>query len=205
MRTIVRRLARRGAGAAALASVCALGACDLTDPGEDEAVRRTYEVAPHKVVCTGEGFRFCLQVRTPGTTEWGFAYDVPQGFEFEWGVTQRIVVDERNLENPPEDGSSVERTLVRVEARTSDPADSLFTLLVPGPTATSPTPGLHALDFGSESFLCDAGPDCDGLAAALDGTDAVEVTLVLGAESTDPFRVVDWRACGSPWPSCGGG
>lgn len=193
----------RGRGAALVAGLLSLGACGLLDP--DDVTRRTYEVAPHRAVCTGLWYWLCLRVRPPGTSEWSLMYETPRGFEFEWGVTKRIVVEERTIENPPADGSSIERTLVRVEVRTIDPADSLFTLIVPGEATTSPAPGLHTLDFAQESFRCAGGPDCDGLAAALAGPDAVEVTLVLGAAAADPFQVVAWRPCGSPWPTCGGG
>lgn len=189
----------RSTGMATLIGAFALTACDLTDPDD---TRRTLEVAPHQVVCSGLGYGLCLQVREPGSTTWESTFDYPEGFSFEWGVATRIVVEERELDPPPFDGSAIRLTLVRVVDRRTDPADSLFSLRLPGATTISPEAG--RFQFASAAFRCDTGPDCDGLATALGGDDAVEVTLVLGASATDPFRVVDWRACGAAWPACPG-
>lgn len=180
-------------------AAAAVAACGLTDP---DRPRRTLDVAAHKAVCAGPFHRFCLRVREPGATEWTFLYDTPRGFDFEWGVATRIVVEEREIRDPPPDGSSTERTVVRVVSRETLPPGSRFTLLVPGGTTGEEGEGVHRFDFGAEAMRCVDGPDCDGLARVLRGNDAVDVTLELGAEPDDPFRVVDWRSCGQPWPIC---
>ncbi len=187
-----------------MAGLLSLGACGLLDP-DDDVPRRTYEVAPHMEVCSGLSYWFCLRVREPGETDWELMYEHPIGFSFEWGVTTRIVVEERALDPPPLDASAVRRTLVRVESRDTVPADSIFTLRLPGDAISAPQAGVFFVPFGTLSFRCDGGPDCDGLATALAGDDAVEVTFVLGATAADPWRAVDWRACGSVWPECAGG
>lgn len=195
-------MARHTRSLAALTLTLALGACDVTEP---DVARRTYEVAPHMEVCSGLSYGFCLRVREPGASAWQLMYERPVGFVFEWGVTTRIVVDERALDPAPLDASAVRRTLVRVESRDTVPADSIFTLLIPGSTTSSTTAGLHQVQFGEVRFRCDGEPDCADLDTALAGDDAVEVTFALGPTPADPFRVVDWRTCGEPWPGCGGG
>jgi hypothetical protein len=196
-----RTSARRLAGAAlplTLAATLAATACGTTDPDDV----RTVDVAAHKAVCAGPFFRFCLQIRDVGSDEWTFAYDTPIGFEFEWGVRQRIVIEEEPIENPPPDGSSIRRTLVRIQDRRSLAADSVFTLVVPGGATSESETGVHQFHFGSEAFACTGRADCDQLATALGGNDAVEVTLALAGSAEAPFRLVDWRACGRVWPDC---
>ena len=183
----------------AAAAAWAVAGCGLTEPAP---TRRTLDVSAHKEVCTALYFLFCLQVREPGATDWEFMYGHPRGFSFEWGVATRIEVEERRIENPPLDGSDTERTLVRVVAREVLPADSVFTLVVPGGTTHSSEQGLHEFEFGAELILCILGPDCAGLHQSLQGSDATEVTLVLGPTPDAPFRVVAWRGCGLLWPGC---
>jgi hypothetical protein len=180
----------------------AVGACGLTGP---DTTRRTLEVAPHKAVCVGLSYRFCLLVREPGRSAWEFLYETPRGLAFEWGVTTRIVIEERELDDPPQDASSIVRTLVRTEARSRVPADSIFSLLIPGMTTAPTGPGSHRFTFGAETLHCDTTQpdlDCDGLAEALVGPAAVDLRLALGGTSPHAFRVVAWRACGAPWPDC---
>ncbi|NNK64327.1 MAG: DUF4377 domain-containing protein [Gemmatimonadetes bacterium] len=181
-----------------IAGALTAGACGVFGPDDV----RTVEVAAHKAVCVGISFRFCLQMRDVGTEEWMFAYDTPEGFEFEWGVRQRIVIEEETIANPAADGSSIRRSLVRVEDRRTVPADSIFTLVVPGGTTSEPAAGTHRFHFAPEAFVCSGRGDCRDLATALAGNDAVEVTLVLGETANAPFRLVDWRACGRLWPEC---
>jgi hypothetical protein len=181
-----------------IAAALGLTACGTTDP---DSVR-TVEVAAHKAVCTGPFFRFCLQVRDVNSEEWTFIYDTPQGFSFEWGVRQTIVIEEEPIAEPPPDGSSIRRTLVRVESRQSLAEDRSFELIVPGGATSESEPGLHQFHFGSEQFRCEGRSDCEALTAALAGNDAVELVLELGAQPGDPFAVSDWRACGQFWPDC---
>ena len=184
----------------ALAIVAALGSagCGITDSSST----RTVEVAAHKAICAGPFFRFCLQIRDVGTQEWTFAYVTPQGFDFEWGVRQRIVIEETTIDNPPPDGSSIRRTLVRVDSRETLPVDRSFTLVVPGGSTSESAPGLHQFHFGSEQFACGGALDCGALTQALAGNDAVELSLTLTTMPNGPFELAAWRACGRMWPDC---
>ena len=181
-----------------VAAALAVAACGGTDPDDV----RTVEVAAHKAICAGPFFRFCLQIQDVGSDVWTFAYDTPEGFAFEWGVRQRIVIEEEPIENPPPDGSSIRRTLVRVEERRTLPEDRSFSLVVPGGSTSESEPGVHQFHFGSEAFVCAGRGDCEALATALAGNDAVEVTLSLGAQVDDPFELTAWRDCGRAWPDC---
>lgn len=94
-----------------MASACAVSS-PATLYGQEETV--VLEVAPQRAPCTGEMADMCLQVRSPGETQWRLFYDPIQGFEFEEGVGYTLEVGRREILNPPADGSSFAYRLIRV-------------------------------------------------------------------------------------------
>lgn len=101
-----------------------------TDPpsAAASAVVKTLQVAPTRVECTGVGPQTCLQVRESSDAAWTLLHDPIAGFDYEPGYLYEIRVREQAVENPPADGSSVQRTLVSVLGKTPVP------LSVVGPT-----------------------------------------------------------------------
>ncbi len=95
--------------------LCAAAACgSATAPG---ARVRTYEVAAAKAPCTGSFPTECLQVRVPPATAWQLFHDPIDGFAYEPGYRYVLRVAERDVRNPPADGSSVAYRLVRVVSK----------------------------------------------------------------------------------------
>ena len=92
-----------------------LGACgDVVGPGEHIIA---LEVAARRVPCVGMAPQECLQVRRHADAAWELFYDPIEGFTHEPGFQYRLLVAEREIPNPPADGSSRAYRLLAVLAK----------------------------------------------------------------------------------------
>lgn len=92
-----------------------VGACSsISGPDEDVL---TLEVASETVPCVAVIEQECLQVRTPGESEWELFYDEISGFTHEPGFSYLIEVARRTIENPPADASGYSYRLLAILVR----------------------------------------------------------------------------------------
>ncbi len=75
---------------------------------------RLIYVAKHKVDCVGEGGMSCLLIKERPEEEWRYFYGPIEGFDHEEGYEYAIEVYVEQVGNPPEDGSSLKYTLVKI-------------------------------------------------------------------------------------------
>ena len=101
----------------AVAILCSVAvACSSsTAPGERELL---LEVSEQRVPCVGEAQQQCLQVREQSDAAWKLFYDDIEGFAYEPGFRYVLRVAERDVPNPPADGSSLAYRLLRVVSKT---------------------------------------------------------------------------------------
>lgn len=178
-----------------LAPTALLAACDLLGIGG--GIERTLEIAPYKAPCYALFPTLCLQARQLGETKFLNLYDTPGGFDFRWGLTYVIEVEEHEVSPVPEDGSSIRRELKRIVSETPVAAGSVFTMELREPEALTPLGGdRYALYFGPEEIVCSLGATCAELADAV-GREA-RISLVLAyPEGVEPvLPVVAWVECG---------
>ena len=84
------------------------------------------ELLPYPDYCIGEAVGPCLESVD------GDVYPSINGFQFEWGYRMVLTIQERHIDNPPADASSIEYELVDVESRTPvEPGTRFDLLLVP--------------------------------------------------------------------------
>lgn len=100
--------------------VGAAGCGGATEPRAGERLS-TLEVAPARVACVGVAPMQCLRVRALPDGAWQLFYDSIEGFTYEPGYTWVVRVVERDVPNPPADGSSVAYRLVTIVSRTAAP------------------------------------------------------------------------------------
>lgn len=112
----------------ALLTVAVLTGCDVTKNGTPETVElidgsqvnltaagnQVLYVNDHLVDCVGVGPQKCMLTRSDQTQDWEFDYDGIIGFDFESGYSYVLEISVKTIDNPPADGSNIERTLVRV-------------------------------------------------------------------------------------------
>ncbi|HEX9652190.1 MAG TPA: DUF4377 domain-containing protein [bacterium] len=67
-----------------------------------------------KHACVGLGPQECLLVRKKENTVWSLFYDAIEGFEYTEGFSYELLVRVDEVENPPQDGSSLKFTLLEL-------------------------------------------------------------------------------------------
>ena len=79
---------------------------------------KTVYIGAVQVACEGVAPQQCLLYKESPADEYTYLYDGIEGFEYEAGFTYELVIMEENVDDPPADGSSIERTLVEVVNKT---------------------------------------------------------------------------------------
>ena len=106
---------------AAVLALFLTAACDNGPSSPDDAVTKPLQVAPYRVECTGVGPSMCLQVRETSTAPWTNLHGEIVGFTHESGFLYELLIKEETVANPPADGSSIVRTLIRILSKTQVP------------------------------------------------------------------------------------
>ncbi|QXP66164.1 DUF4377 domain-containing protein [Polaribacter sp. AHE13PA] len=75
---------------------------------------KTIMIASAKVNCVGVAPQKCLLTKEEGAEDWGYFYSSITGFNYEEGFEYEVLISEKNIENPPQDASSKEYTLIKV-------------------------------------------------------------------------------------------
>ncbi len=86
---------------------------------------KTLIVASIKADCVGVDYQKCLLVKENETENWQYFYSSIVGFNYEEGFEYVIKVSERRIENPPQDGSSIETTLLEIISKTEKTSENL--------------------------------------------------------------------------------
>lgn len=90
-------------------------ACENNNLQENE---KTLYVASKKVDCMGLFAQQCLMVKENNQQNWEYFYDSIVGFTYQEGFEYEILVSEKRIENPPQDASSIETTLIKIISKT---------------------------------------------------------------------------------------
>ncbi len=167
-------------------------ACGLTGP---EPEVRTFEVAANRPTCFGVGPMLCLEVREPGAPDWTYMYHKPQGFEFSWGVETTIVVEETEVEDPPQDGSSIRRRLIEVLDERPVPEGTTWTTTAPSLAIVADGPDEFTYFGGSARLRCPDQPACEALRTA-SSEGWVQLTVLYPEVPDGPLLVLSSVACG---------
>lgn len=86
---------------------------------------KTLIVASTKADCVGLDYQKCLLVKENETENWQYFYDSINGFSYQEGYEYVIKVSEKRIENPPQDASSLETTLVEVVSKIEKTSENL--------------------------------------------------------------------------------
>ena len=140
--------------------------------------------------CVGESSRLCLQYEVDG--ESSYLYSWVDGFNWSWGTTYELVVLVTEVPDPPEDGSSLEYSLVElVEETDVDPGTQFTWVVNPPPPGNTPyftvdTGGVGELLDG-RTFRCDPVTVCDDMTTLQTGTEAYEIEFRYDDPITEPL------------------
>src|SRR5262245_64386111 len=180
--------------AAALLLVVGSG-CELLGLGQT----RRLHVQHFAAECVGVAIQRCLLVREPRQTDFDFLYDGISGFTFEWGYTYELDVEESDVRNPPQDGSSISRALQRVVSRTRVPAGTSFDLVITGGSERVVELSANRYRFlGDAEFRCPENLACAELRQAISASKRIHFRFTHPHDPAEPLVVADWAECFRP-------
>ncbi|PQJ80024.1 hypothetical protein BTO18_12955 [Polaribacter porphyrae] len=89
------------------------------------ASQKTITVASKTVDCIGFVSQKCLLIKDKNQQDWNYFYDTITGFTYEEGFEYEIIIAQREIENPPQDASSIETTLVSITSKIKKTSENL--------------------------------------------------------------------------------
>lgn len=184
-----RRPLHRSATAVLLA---AIPACGLLDGGTE----RTLVVLDHQQECVGVAIQLCLLVHDAGATTVERMYSTPRGFDYAWGFTYEIRIEEHEVSNPPADGSSIRRELEQVLSMEQVAPGTEFTIFLTAAEGRvqETAPGLFRF-YDTRDFACGPDTDCAALSAAVAAGARIQFRFAHPADPGAPLGVLTWGVC----------
>ena len=84
----------------------------------------------YKSECNSFELAMCLQSRINENDEWSYLNNPIEGFDYEWGYNYKVRVKIEEIDNPPEDASSLTYTLLEIIEKIKEPTTTLFNVAV---------------------------------------------------------------------------
>lgn len=82
----------------------------------------------YKVPCQGESMQLCYLIKMEGQEDWEYFYDDIEGLDYEWGYVYKLEVSRTQIENPPQDGSTLALKVKKVLKKEAVSSDTSFEL-----------------------------------------------------------------------------
>lgn len=141
----------------------------------------------HHLVGCGVQRTTCIQVKDGNAGEYRTLRGGIAGFDFEWGVTSRVLVKTSEYSEPFGSDRSFAYELIEVIDQTQVPANFQFEVQLKGSDVSGTT--AEPLVFG-EAADCVAPSVCGNL-VNLAGSEGLPVTLRYGATPDEPLTIVE--------------
>ncbi|NRB78094.1 MAG: DUF4377 domain-containing protein [Saccharospirillaceae bacterium] len=117
-------------------------------------------------------------------------YSGIRDFDFKWGFEQTIVISEKKISNPPEDGSSIQRTFIEVKHEKEDEIGSIYTIEnITYENYVFTFENDQYYYFGKE-FECDFAANCMGLVEFEEFESRLNVTFEYLGDSN--IKLLSW-------------
>lgn len=94
---------------------------------DDIVSEKTLIIASKKADCVGFIPQKCFLIKENEAQDWQYFYDTIDGFEYEEGFEYTITVSKREIENPPQDASSIVTTFVEIISKIKKESENLPT------------------------------------------------------------------------------
>lgn len=160
----------------------------------DGVRQRTYLVHHFMIECTGLSLRLCLLVKETGPSDFEYLYDTPRGFDYEWGYTYELIVEERSIDEPAADQSSISRTLREIVSKEAVPLGTTFQLFLTAGYERIVETSSGVFEFyGAREFTCPENLPCDELRALIDQGAGVSYDFEHPANPQDPLLLLGWN------------
>lgn len=84
-----------------------------------------YIIASKKADCQGVALQKCFFIKKEQQENWHYFYSTIKGFNYEEGFEYEILVSEKQIENPPQDASSIAYTFVKIISKVEKTSENL--------------------------------------------------------------------------------
>lgn len=109
-----------------LTTILILSLCFFSCESNDvQATEKILIIASQKSDCVGVASQQCLLVKETENQNWHYFYDSIVGFTHEVGFEYKILVSQKAIENPPQDASSIETTLLEIVSKIKKTSENL--------------------------------------------------------------------------------
>ena len=88
-------------------------------------VEKTLTVASKKVKCEGVSTQQCFLIKENNQQNWEYFYDPINDFNYEEGFEYVVLVLQEEVENPPQDASSIKLSLIKVISKIKKTSENL--------------------------------------------------------------------------------
>lgn len=99
--------------------------CLASCENENIISEKTLIIASQKADCVGIAPQKCLLIKEKESENWQYFYSNIVGFEYEEGFEYEITVSEREIKDPPQDGSSIETKLIQIISKIEKTSENL--------------------------------------------------------------------------------
>lgn len=87
--------------------------------------KKTLIIASEKIECQGFVPQLCFLIKENSEQNWKYFYDSIIGFNYEEGFEYKIIVEQNEIEDPPQDASSIETTLIEIISKIEKTSENL--------------------------------------------------------------------------------
>lgn len=88
-------------------------------------IEKTLIIASQKADCIGVAPQKCLLVKESTAQNWEYFYSSISGFSYTEGFEYEVIVSEKEVENPAQDASSIETTLIEIISKVEKTSENL--------------------------------------------------------------------------------
>lgn len=89
------------------------------------SIEKTLIIASKQVDCIGFVPQKCFLVKENSAQNWEYLFESISGFTYEEGFEYEVLVSEKEIENPPQDASSIQTSLIKVISKIAKTSENL--------------------------------------------------------------------------------
>ena len=102
---------------------CAFFSCEKNKALQEN--EKVLLIASKKADCVGLGQQECFLVKGKNQENWEYLYEAIINFNYETGFEYEVLILEEQIDNPPQDASSIKRTLIKVVSKEQKVSENL--------------------------------------------------------------------------------
>ncbi|ESP92559.1 DUF4377 domain-containing protein [Pseudoalteromonas luteoviolacea] len=138
----------------------------------------TIKLSPYRSPCTSVTQQLCLRVEGDEEQEFELFYGDIENFDYRWGTRYELIVEVKDIENPPADSSSKRYQLSEISSQQEDSINTVYEYQNVDLLDSTFVSNNGSFEFLGQVFECANQVDCDKLVEINNTAGAVNLTFV---------------------------